>query len=432
MSDEGEKDVDAGINGGAGPEPAAAAAGPQAARKHLTRSRTSRMFAGVCGGIGEYLGVDPILVRLGFAVLALLGGAGVGLYLVAWVLIPLEGEPRSVGEEALAKGTAYLDREFGDDKDRSWLWITLLVIGGLMVISNLGRMGWYDGAWFWAILLIAGGVWLYRQETYGPRTTPDQPVDPAVAAATTNPPGGTATTAGMAGTATAQTATAQTAYPARPAPKVRPVKPKVPPSRLGRYTFALGLVVLGSMAMLDNTGAFDLSPGQYSAAALITAGAGLIVGSVWGRARSLIFWGLLLVPFVIFADTTHIPFGNGSGERTYSPVLPTEAADEYELFAGHLVIDLEDMRWGPEPVTVNAGLFMGQMEIFVPEGVDVKFDGHTQMGGVHLFGLERTGTDVNLRSDQDSGDGPELILNTDVFMGEIVVHRTAETAKEQL
>lgn len=381
------------------------------------------MFAGVCGGLGEYFGVDPILVRLGFAVLALLGGAGVGLYLVAWVLIPLEGEPQSVGEEALAKGTAYFNREFGDDKDRSWLWITLLVIGGLIVISNLGHMGWYDGAWFWAILLIGGGVWLYRQDTYGPRTTSDQPAD-TVMSATTTTTAGTATAAGPTATA------AQTAYPARPAPQVRPAKPKTPPSRLGRYTFAIGLMVLGTMAMFDSAGAIDFTPGQYSAAVLITAGAGLIVGSVWGRARSLIFWGLLLIPFVIFAGTTNIPFGNGTGQMSYSPVLPAETAGEFELFAGQLVIDLDGLRWGPEPVTVNASLFAGQMEIFVPRGVDVTFEGHTQMGGVRFFDQERTGTDVKLSSDQGFGDGPKLVLNTEVFMGEVVVHRTEATAKE--
>lgn len=379
------------------------------------------MFAGVCGGMGEYFGVDPILVRLAFAVLALLGGAGVGLYLAAWLLIPLEGEPQSVGEEAMTKATAYVNREMGGDKDLSWLWITLLVIGGLIVISNLGQMGWYDGAWFWAILLIAGGIWLYRQDTYGPRNEQD-PVPggragPTMAAA----PSGAGPTASSA---------VQPGYVARPAPKVRPVKVRTPRSRLGRYTFAIGLVVLGTLATFDNAGTIDLSPGQYAAAALITAGAGLLVGSVFGRARSLIFWGLLLVPFVLFADTTDIPFRQGTGERIFSPTSIGEVDNGYELFAGHMVFQLDDMEWDSEPVTIDARVFMGQLEVFVPRGVDVRFEGHADMGGLHFFDVERTGTDVNLNIDEDTGDGPELVLNTDVFMGEIVVHRTEQQAKE--
>ena len=380
------------------------------------------MFAGVCGGLGEYFGVDPILVRLVFAVLALLGGAGVGLYLAAWLLIPLEGDPQSVGEEAMAKATAYIDREFGSEKDRSWLWITLLVIGGLIVISNLGHMGWYDGAWFWAILLIAGGIWLYRQDTYEVRTpegiAPEWPVDPANVSMAT------------ATTATGATTAVQPAPVPRPAPRVRPVKVKTPSSRLGRYTVAIGLVALGTMALFDNAGTFDFSPGQYTAAALVTVGAGLIIGSIWGRARSLIFLGLLLIPFVLVADSTEIPFSRGTGERFYNPTSPEQLAADHELFAGYMAFDLNDMEWGSGPVNIEASVFMGQLEVFVPRGVDVRFDGHVEMGGIHLFDRERTGTDVSLTLDEDTGDVPQLILNADVFMGEVVVHRTEAFTEE--
>lgn len=46
------------------------------------------MFAGVCGGLAEYFGVDSTLVRLIAVVLALLGGSGLLLYLVAWIIMP--------------------------------------------------------------------------------------------------------------------------------------------------------------------------------------------------------------------------------------------------------------------------------------------------------------------------------------------------------
>ena len=45
--------------------------------KRLTRSATDRKLAGVCGGIGEYFGVDPTMVRIGWVVFCLLGGSGV-------------------------------------------------------------------------------------------------------------------------------------------------------------------------------------------------------------------------------------------------------------------------------------------------------------------------------------------------------------------
>lgn len=56
--------------------------------KRLTRSYHNRQLAGVCGGIGESFGVDPTLIRLALVLFTLLGGAGVLLYLVLWVIMP--------------------------------------------------------------------------------------------------------------------------------------------------------------------------------------------------------------------------------------------------------------------------------------------------------------------------------------------------------
>ena len=55
--------------------------------KKLYRSTKDRVFAGVCGGIGEYLGVDPTVIRL-LAVILGFTGSGVLAYIVAAILIP--------------------------------------------------------------------------------------------------------------------------------------------------------------------------------------------------------------------------------------------------------------------------------------------------------------------------------------------------------
>ncbi len=59
-------------------------------QKRLTRSRTERMIAGVCGGIAEYLNVDPTVVRLIWVLVAFLAGAGVLLYIIMWIIMPLD------------------------------------------------------------------------------------------------------------------------------------------------------------------------------------------------------------------------------------------------------------------------------------------------------------------------------------------------------
>ena len=57
--------------------------------KKLYRSKKNRLIAGVCGGIGEYLGVDTTLIRLLWVLLSLQGIGIVG-YIIAWIIIPEE------------------------------------------------------------------------------------------------------------------------------------------------------------------------------------------------------------------------------------------------------------------------------------------------------------------------------------------------------
>jgi phage shock protein PspC (stress-responsive transcriptional regulator) len=56
--------------------------------KKLFRSRQERMIGGVAGGLGEYLNVDPTLMRLAFVILTFFGGSGIPIYLIMWLVIP--------------------------------------------------------------------------------------------------------------------------------------------------------------------------------------------------------------------------------------------------------------------------------------------------------------------------------------------------------
>ncbi len=58
--------------------------------KKLVRKRKDRVLGGVCGGLAEYFNVDVILVRLIWIALALFVGGGILLYIIAWIIIPLE------------------------------------------------------------------------------------------------------------------------------------------------------------------------------------------------------------------------------------------------------------------------------------------------------------------------------------------------------
>ncbi|HSC91585.1 MAG TPA: PspC domain-containing protein [Gaiellaceae bacterium] len=140
-------------------EPAAPQAPPAAApeRSVLRRSRDDRVIAGVCGGLGQYFGIDAVILRIAFVVLLLAGGTGILLYIVGWIAIPEErpGEvvaaaprgahDRSPGAEVVGIGLVllgifFLLREvFPDVFDSDYLWPLVLIAIGVAVLARAVR-----------------------------------------------------------------------------------------------------------------------------------------------------------------------------------------------------------------------------------------------------------------------------------------------------
>lgn len=116
-------------------------------RPRLRRSRKERVIAGVAGGIAEYFDVDPTLVRLAFIVLALAGGGGVLIYLIAWVIVPEAGDD-------LSDPTARRDAR---DPDTTRLFIggALIALGGIILAA---RFIPYFMVVFWPLVLIGAGI----------------------------------------------------------------------------------------------------------------------------------------------------------------------------------------------------------------------------------------------------------------------------------
>ena len=57
-------------------------------QKRLYRSSDDRMIAGVCAGLAEYMDIDPTLVRLAMVLFTLVGGSGILIYVIAWIIMP--------------------------------------------------------------------------------------------------------------------------------------------------------------------------------------------------------------------------------------------------------------------------------------------------------------------------------------------------------
>src|SRR5437764_15351956 len=106
--DDNERPTDANAPGAPGPEPGPA--GPSTAPpgagttadqllhqlRGLRRSTDDKVIAGVAGGVGRRLGIDPLLLRVVLAVLVLFGGTGIVLYALGWLLMPQDHGTASV------------------------------------------------------------------------------------------------------------------------------------------------------------------------------------------------------------------------------------------------------------------------------------------------------------------------------------------------
>ena len=103
----------------------------------LYRSRNNKIIGGVCGGVGEYLEVDPVLVRLVWGVLFLFGGIGLLAYFVAWLIIPLQYDTAAGIQD---------NPKVEDDTEIQTKNNTRLVLGLILVLAGtmlLARDWWY-------------------------------------------------------------------------------------------------------------------------------------------------------------------------------------------------------------------------------------------------------------------------------------------------
>jgi phage shock protein PspC (stress-responsive transcriptional regulator)/signal transduction histidine kinase len=126
-------------------------------RAPLRRNRAGAVLGGVCAGLGPRLGLDPLVLRVGFVIAAVAGGVGIGLYAICWVLLP--------ADETAAPEGSRIGRAFG--RRESWLvagGIVLLVLAVLLLFRAWGI--WVGDAIVWPLVLASGGgalIWRQSQ-----------------------------------------------------------------------------------------------------------------------------------------------------------------------------------------------------------------------------------------------------------------------------
>jgi len=352
----------AGPGPGAGPGPAPGPPPYQNPRWPLTRDPHSSL-GGVASGIAHYFGLDVALVRIAFALLIFVsGGTVILLYLLAWLIIP----------RATYWPPPRPSRSLGAMNNKN-LGIMLAVLGVIAFAAfgsnNVGNI-------VVPLALVGGGVWLLTQRSENP---PQPGADigqagaPLAGAQFPPPPPGQG-----------PSAYAQTAYVTAP-PPVAPVAVE------RRKRRGLG-VVLG----------------------ILLTGLVLLVVLVIGGALLL----LLGTGVDVNADFEGI-------SATYDPATIDEVPQNLDLGSGELVIDLSDIDsddfiQNGEPTPIDIEMFAGEIEIVVPEDVEVDIDVSVTGGDINVFGDRRSGLGVDI---EQSSSNPDLDLDIDLTFGEVRVSR---------
>lgn len=144
--------------------------------KRLYRSNSNRVLGGVCGGIGDYLDIDPIFVRIFFILFLIAQGFGFLVYVILWIILPRQDQPEAT-EGKLFEAGEFSNRakEMGEELQQAvhtpnpekvkFIGIALVAAGGFLFLKNLDIvwLNWLNSNVVWSLALIAAGVlFLYR------------------------------------------------------------------------------------------------------------------------------------------------------------------------------------------------------------------------------------------------------------------------------
>ncbi len=444
-----------------------------------------RWIGGVCSGLAQRFGLDPLLVRGIFAATVLVAGFGLVAYGVAWALLPEARDGRIHLQETVAGrfdsavlgalGMVFLGLIRGD----SWLWwghvpdlfqglawmgflaavVTIVVM--VIVAKSSGRQEPRPPAGPWA----------------GPVPAPPQPASTTAAYPTANYPTATHPTApAFQGTSTPNAA--PTAYAPQwtpPAPVVTQRRPGPGPTAVG-VVVALTLIITAGLLLANRSSGLDAPVALLSAGVCVAlAGLGIVVSGLRGRRSGVL--GFLAIVTVLFAGPWAVyEAGDWSHHRSAS-IITFDDADSaragVDQGVGDVVVDLRNINLTsdtatPEPtvgpdqttpdpdtgtvppdvgaapevpapptvddaaqtvrVPVNVGA--GDVRILLPDGVNTRVEVEVGAGRVTwqidepqtLNGLSLERT---FQTDRDA-DGPELVVHVSIGVGNLTVSQKGD------
>ncbi|MFF5918098.1 PspC domain-containing protein [Streptomyces flavochromogenes] len=436
------------------PPPAEAVSAPP-----LRRSRGSKVVGGVCGGLGRYFDLDPVIFRVVIGVLSVPGGLGLIFYGFAWLLVPLDGEEENEGRRLLT----------GRVSGSTLAAILMALVGCGVFLSMLHSGSMLGSALLVAFALSSAAIWSrHRQAGAGEAegradaATASRPVaeappetkapplvefpswwrDPIVKDGSTGKiaigylwgPHGIVDQDGLVDGEVPKPGgqwNAGPAAPGRPKPSIRRS-----PFSIGGLVYLLAMVaaVVGtSLTWESEPLGTSLQTGLV--AALAVFGLGLVVSSFLGRTGfGTIF--LTVVTAGLLSLTTAVP-GQITTEwirETWRPASVAAVQPRYELGTGVGTLDLSTLAV-PAGSTVSSEIEVGagRLAVIVPKNAVVKLHAQVGLGDLQLPG--EPANDIDIAPDRDvtrtlnppAGTTPAgtLDLSLEVGIGQVEVTRAA-------
>jgi phage shock protein PspC (stress-responsive transcriptional regulator) len=357
----------AGGGGGAGAGGPSGSAGPT---RRLLRSRQDRVLGGVCGGLGRYFNTDPVFFRIGAIVLALIGGAGVLLYLAALLLIP-SGDPDAGSAAAGGAGAAAGGSVGGRNRALVIAGVVLLLLVAWPFLLGGGLL--LGGILVPLAVLVAIGVlvwWLVSGEG--------------------------------------------------PSGDARDIA--------RRAALGVGLLILCGFVAFAGAWAAAAGGETIVAILVIASGAAIIAGAFLKPVRWLILPALALALSAGTVSAAGIDLDGGIGDREYRPASTVDLRDRYQLGMGELTVDLRDtdLPAGDTPLEIDLGV--GSARLIVPDDVCVATTANIGAGYAGVFENDNDGIDVDFDDQRDSPPGTSrLVVDADIGFGELLIGHPSAT-----
>ncbi|MEU5162405.1 PspC domain-containing protein [Streptomyces sp. NPDC020875] len=375
--------------------------------RQLRRDGRQRVIGGVCGGLGRYCDLDPVIFRVVLGVLAVTGGLGLIFYGFAWLLVPAEGEEESEGRKLLG----------GRVDGAALTAVFLALIGCGIFLTLLNNRGTLAFAAQLAIAATGVAVWSRRRTAppegavrapgAGPsaHAVPDAPPETKAPPAPDSPswwrdpparPGadGPAAPGYLWGPEDADVSGVGRDKKSA----ARRPRDREGPRSIGGTVFGLAALACYLGVQLSWTQQpLGISLQIGLAAALGVFGLGLVVSSFLGRTGfGTVF--LTVVTALLLAGAASLPENIGTDWRrtTWRPATAAAVETRYELGTGVGVLDLSRVALAPgQTLTTSAAVSIGKAEVIVPAGVEVRLRAEAGVGDIRLPGDPKDDIDIS-------------------------------------